>query len=75
MRELTQEQRRRLYQAYAYILSLKKRKTTPASEALEGDGAGVAEDTDEQQSSPYSTRNRPVAQESVEGLRVEGDGS
>ena len=64
MRELTEEQRRRLHRAYAYILSLNKRKTTP-SETLAGAQEGVAGgDTGERQSLTNSTRGRSTMQES-----------
>jgi hypothetical protein len=63
MRDLTEEQRRRLHLAYTYILSLRK-KTTPASETLPGAGAGVAEDTDEWQSPSHFSRDCPTMQES-----------
>jgi hypothetical protein len=63
MRDLTEEQRRRLHKAYTYILSLRK-KTTPTG-AVTGTEAGVAGgEADEQQSLANSTRGRSTMQES-----------
>jgi len=64
VQELTEEQRRRLHQAYNFILSLRKKEATPP-ETLAGAQEGVAGgDTDERQSLANSTRGRSTMQES-----------
>jgi hypothetical protein len=58
-----EERRRRLRRVYALLCKLADESITPDTEALEGDGAGVAEDADERHPQSHFSRDWPKVQE------------